>query len=73
MYAVSLRAQIKDGRIDELKEFIKNSALPTLEVPGMISIGFFNPDANTNLGMAFLTNKEAADILLKNEIKTLCK
>ena len=24
MYAVSLRAQIKDGRIDELKEFIKN-------------------------------------------------
>ncbi len=40
MYAVSLRAQIKDGRIDELKEFIKNSALPTLEVPGMISIGF---------------------------------
>jgi quinol monooxygenase YgiN len=53
MYAVSLRAQIKDGRIDELKEFIKNSALPTLEVPGMISIGFFNPDANTNLGMAF--------------------
>ena len=49
MYAVSLRAQIKDGRIDELKEFIKNSALPTLEVPGMISIGFFNPDANTCL------------------------
>ena len=61
MYAVSLRAQIKDGRIDELKEFIKNNALPTLEVPGMISIGFFNPDANTNLGMAFLANKEAAD------------
>ena len=25
MYAVSLRAQIKDGRIDELKEFIKNN------------------------------------------------
>ena len=47
MYAVSLRAQIKDGRIDELKEFIKNNALPTLEVPGMISIG---------VGMAFLAN-----------------
>ena len=73
MYAVSLRAQIKDGRIDELKEFIKNNALPTLEVPGMISIGFFNPDANTNLGMAFLANKEAADIFAEERIKTLCK
>ena len=71
MYAVSLRAQIKDGRIDELKEFIKNSALPTLEVPGMISIGFFNPDANTNLGMAFLTNKEAADIFAEERNKNL--
>ena len=71
MYAVSLRAQIKDGRIDELKEFIKNSALPTLEVPGMISIGFFNPDANTNLGMAFLANKEAADIFAEERNKNL--
>ena len=84
MYAVSLRAQIKDGRIDELKAFIKNSALPTLEVPGMISIGFFNPsyvesinficlnpDANTNLGMAFLANKEAADIFAEERNKNL--
>ena len=42
MYAVSQRAQIKDGRIDELKEFIKNSALPTLEVPGMISLSLIH-------------------------------
>ena len=33
MYAVSIRAQIKDGRIEEFKEFIKNDALPRLEVP----------------------------------------
>ena len=68
---ISLGAQIKDGRIDELKAFIKNSALPTLEVPGMISIGFFNPDANTNLGMAFLANKEAADIFAEERNKNL--
>ena len=44
MYAVSIRAQIKEGRIEELKDFIKSDALPRLEVPGMISIGFFSPD-----------------------------
>ena len=71
MYAVSLRAEIKDGRIGELKEFIKNNALPSLEVPGMISIGFFNPDSNSNLGMAFLTNKEAAEIFAEERNKNL--
>ena len=54
MYAVSIRAQIKEGRIEELKDFIKSDALPRLEVPGMISIGFFSPDPNIHLGMAFL-------------------
>ena len=54
MYAVSIRAQIKDGRIEELKEFIKNDALPRLEVPGMISIGFFSPDSNINLGLSLI-------------------
>ena len=37
----------------------------------MISIGFFNPDANTNLGMAFLANKEAADIFAEERNKNL--
>ena len=71
MYAVSIRAQIKDGRIEELKEFIKNDALPRLEVPGMISIGFFSPDSNINLGMAFLESKEAADIFAEERNKNL--
>ena len=48
MYAVSIRAQIKDGRIEDLKEFIKNDDLPRLEVPGMISIAFISPDTNIN-------------------------
>ena len=71
MYAVSIRAQIKEGRIEELKDFIKSDALPRLEVPGMISIGFFSPDPNINLGMAFLESKEAADIFAEERNKNL--
>jgi len=71
MYAVTLRAQTKDGRMDELKEFIKSKALPSLEVPGIISIGFLNPELNTNLGMAFLTNKESAEVFAKERTKNI--
>jgi len=61
MYAVVVRGQAQDGKMEDLKEFIKNEAIPSLEVEGMISIGFCNPKENVNLGMAFLTDKEAAD------------
>ena len=71
MYAVTLRAQTKDGRMDELKEFIKSKALPSLEVPGIISIGFLNPELNTNLGMAFLTNKESAEVFAEERTKNI--
>ena len=37
----------------------------------MISMGFFSPDSNINLGMAFLESKEAADIFAEKEIKIL--
>ncbi len=71
MYAVTLRAQTKDGRMDELKDFIKSKALPSLEVPGIISIGFLNPELNTNLGMAFLTNKESAEVFAEERTKNI--
>ena len=71
MYAVTLRAQTKDGRMDELKEFIKSKALPSLEVPGIISIGFLNPELNTNLGMAFLTNKESAEVFAEERTRNI--
>ena len=61
MYAVVVRGQAQDGKMEDLKNFIKNEAIPSLEVEGMISIGFCNPEENVNLGMVFLTNKEAAD------------
>ena len=61
MYAVVVRGQSQDGKMEDLKEFIKNEAIPSLEVDGMISIGFCNPEENVNLGMAFLADKEAAD------------
>ena len=61
MYAVVVRGQAQDGKMEDLKNFIKNEAIPSLEVEGMISIGFCNPEENVNLGMVFLTDKEAAD------------
>ena len=71
MYAVTLRAQTKDGRMDELKEFIKSKALPNLEVPGIISIGFFNPELNSNLGMVFLADKDAAELFAEERTKNI--
>ena len=61
MHAVVVRGQAQDGKMEDLKNFIKNEAILSLEVEGMISIGFCNPEENVNLGMAFLTDKEAAD------------
>ena len=61
MYAVVVRGQAQDGKMEDLKNFIKNEAIPSLEVEGMISIGFCNPEENVNLGMVFLTDKEASD------------
>ena len=61
MYAVTVRGQANDGRMEDLKNHIVNNAIPNLDVPGMISIGFCNPMENINLGMAFLEDKEAAD------------
>ena len=46
MYAVVVRGQSQDGKMEDLKEFIKNEAIPSLEVDGMISIGFCNPEEN---------------------------
>ena len=61
MYAVVVRGQAQDGKMEDLKNFIKNEAIPSLEVEGMISIGFCNPEENVNLGMVFLADKEASD------------
>ena len=61
MYAVTVRGQANEGRMEDLKNHIVNNAIPNLDVPGMISIGFCNPMENINLGMAFLEDKEAAD------------
>ena len=32
MYAVVVRGQAQDGKMEDLKEFIKNEAIPSLEV-----------------------------------------
>ena len=71
MYAVVVRGQAQDGKMEDLKNFIKNEAIPSLEVEGMISIGFCNPEENVNLGMVSLPIRRQLIALEKLEMRIL--